>query len=33
MVIELDEMLDERVLEVINTRVVGIEAITLIDQI
>jgi len=33
MVIELEEMLDERVLEVINTRVVGIEAITLIDQI
>jgi len=33
MVIELEEMLDERVLEVINTRVVGIETITLIDQI
>ena len=33
MVIELDEMLDERMLQVITTRVVGIEAITLIDQI
>ena len=33
MVIELEEMLDERVLEVINSRVVGIEALTLIDQI
>ncbi len=33
MVIELEEMLDERVLEVINSRVVGIDAITLIDQI
>ena len=33
MVIELDEMLDDRFLQVITTRVVGIEAITLIDQI
>jgi L-serine dehydratase len=33
MVVELDEMLDDRVLEVIKERVVGIEAISVIDQI
>ncbi len=33
MVVELDEMLDGRVLEVIRERVVGVEAIRVIDQI
>ncbi len=33
MVVELDEMLDDRVLEVIKERVVGVEAISVIDQI